>query len=31
VPWNDKGQVGLSKVVFHQAIGAQAGNGPAGN
>jgi F5/8 type C domain len=31
VPWNDKGQVGLSKVVFHQAIGAQAGNGSAGN
>jgi hypothetical protein len=24
VPWNDKGQVGLSKVVFHQAIGTQA-------
>jgi hypothetical protein len=25
VPWNDKGKVGLSKVVFHQATGAQAG------
>jgi len=25
VPWNDKGNVGLSKVVFHQAVGAQAG------
>lgn len=25
VPWNDKGRVGLSKVVFHQAMGAQAG------
>ena len=25
VPWNDKGKVGLSKVVFHQAMGAQAG------
>lgn len=25
VPWNDKGSVGLSKVVFHQAMGAQAG------
>jgi F5/8 type C domain len=24
VPWNDKGKVGLSKVVFHQAMGAQA-------
>ena len=24
VPWNDKGKVGLSKVVFHQAVGAQA-------
>ena len=25
VPWNDKGKVGLSKVVFHQAAGPQAG------
>jgi hypothetical protein len=25
VPWNDKGKVGLSKVVFHQAVGTQAG------
>jgi hypothetical protein len=25
VPWNDKGKVGLSKVVFHQAMNAQAG------
>ena len=25
VPWNAKGNVGLSKVVFHQAMGAQAG------
>jgi hypothetical protein len=25
VPWNDKGHVGLSKVVFHQAAGPQAG------
>jgi hypothetical protein len=25
VPWNDKGNVGLSKVVFHQAPGPQAG------
>lgn len=25
VAWNDKGKVGLSKVVFHQAVGAQAG------
>jgi hypothetical protein len=25
VPWNDKGQVGLSKVVFHQAISTPAG------
>jgi len=25
VPWNDKGKVGLSKVVFHQTTGAQAG------
>jgi Concanavalin A-like lectin/glucanases superfamily/F5/8 type C domain len=24
VPWNDKGKVGLSKVVFHQAQGPQA-------
>ena len=24
VPWNDKGKVGLSKVVFHQAKGPQA-------
>jgi hypothetical protein len=24
VPWNDKGRVGLSKVVFHQAQGPQA-------
>jgi hypothetical protein len=24
VPWNDKGKVGLSKVVFHQAMNAQA-------
>ncbi|MCX6924258.1 MAG: discoidin domain-containing protein [Verrucomicrobia bacterium] len=24
VPWNDRGKVGLSKVVFHQAIGAPA-------
>lgn len=27
VPWNDKGKVGLSKVVFHQAMGTQAGLG----
>ena len=25
VPWNGRGKVGLSKVVFHQAPGAQAG------
>ncbi len=25
VPWNGKGKVGLSKVVFHQAAGPQAG------
>jgi hypothetical protein len=25
VPWNGGGKVGLSKVVFHQAVGAQAG------
>ena len=25
VPWNGKGKVGLSKVIFHQAMGAQAG------
>lgn len=25
VPWNDKGNVGLSKVVMHQAPGPQAG------
>jgi len=25
VPWNDKGKVGLSKVVFYQAPGLQAG------
>ncbi len=25
VPWNSKGTVGLSKVVFHQAAGPQAG------
>ena len=25
VPWNDKGNVGLSKVVLHQAPGPQAG------
>ena len=25
VPWSDSGKVGLSKVVFHQAMGAQAG------
>jgi len=25
VPWNEKGMVGLSKVVFHQAPGQQAG------
>ena len=25
VPWNTKGNVGLSKVVFHQAVGPQAG------
>ena len=25
VPWNDRGKVGLSKVIFHQAMGAQAG------
>ena len=25
VPWNDKGKVGLSKVVLHQAPGPQAG------
>jgi hypothetical protein len=24
VPWNDKGKVGLSKVVFHKAVAAQA-------
>jgi hypothetical protein len=24
-PWNGKGNVGLSKVVFHQAVGPQAG------
>ena len=26
VPWGGSGKVGLSKVVFHQAIGAQAGS-----
>jgi hypothetical protein len=25
IPWNDKGSVGLSKVVLHQAPGSQAG------
>ncbi len=25
VPWDDKGKVGLSKVIFHQAQGPQAG------
>ena len=28
VPWNDKGKVGLSKVVFHQAIGAAGRTAP---